>query len=680
MADTPISPPPPLYASPALKGTFTLTISVSVELAPTARLLLFAVFADGEVSADVDVFNIEKCLQHQVKLGFSEEEDIPGSKVELQVEAVPGALCSLRAVDKSVTLKAARGFPLTLNDMYRHDRYYDIMYSTGTRGFDYHLEDFEPYPCLPLGDILRQRGKRFLRGAWYESQGDVYSLFKEEGIKLTFQKHRLVPNGTMRDRPAITQVPYLNPLPTMAYSIAEAAPPPRGGNLLEPDIPQPLVSEAKKEEKGKPRTYFPETWIWDLVPLNKKPQIGLKSIYWLELKQVPLLEFIAKTKAFMPDYPNKGCCAPFCEEGRASLSVTSPDTITEWRADAFCVADVGFGMAQPANFRTTKPFFMEMHLPYSMTRGETFELKATVFNYLKDCIQMKIQLAESEEVEVEPCLTCRFTTCLCAEEAQTFSWNVTATQLGRVNLSITTEAEETQELCGNRISVTPAHGRSDTVIKSLLVKPEGILKEETHNAFLCSSGDAVVEDVSLKLPENPVEDSGRATFSVIGDILGPALENVDQLLQMPFGCGEQNMAKLVPNIFILQYLEATNQATPETKAKAAEYMTSGYQRQLLYKHEDGSYSAFGKADTEGNTWLTAFVARAFGQAKSYIYVDAKHVEDAVRWLKQHQRPSGCFESVGRLFNNALKVRMLNQDGAVKTTNNHGNSYSLGKQS
>lgn len=28
----------------------------------------------------------------------------------------------------------------------------------------------------------------------------------------------------------------------------------------------------------------------------------------------------------------------------------------------------------------------------------------------------------------------------------------------------------------------------------------------------------------------------------------------------------------------------------------------GYQRQLLYKHDDGSYSAFGKADNQGNTW------------------------------------------------------------------------------
>lgn len=28
----------------------------------------------------------------------------------------------------------------------------------------------------------------------------------------------------------------------------------------------------------------------------------------------------------------------------------------------------------------------------------------------------------------------------------------------------------------------------------------------------------------------------------------------------------------------------------------------GYQRELTYKHDDGSYSAFGKRDESGNTW------------------------------------------------------------------------------
>ncbi|XP_077202032.1 alpha-2-macroglobulin-like protein 1 [Paroedura picta] len=596
--------PVPVGQDETLKGTFSVSLSVTVDLAPTAWLLLYAVFADGEVAADVDVFSIEKCLRHQVKLDFSAEEDVPGSEVKLQVDGAPQALCSLRAVDKSVILKMDR--TLTPEVVYSSGLYDPDEYLTGARGFDYHVEDFDPYPCLPFeGPLLpSQRRKRSLTGSWYESQADVYNLFKKLRMKVLTNTQVKKPVSCL-PRPEKRLYKMNEIMDADGFS----APMEMEDRTI--NEPQVLNSQRKEEEeKGKPRTRFPETWIWDLVPLS--------------------------------------------EEGKASLSFTAPDTITEWRASAYCVADGGFGLAPPASFRVFQPFFVDLLMPYSVVRGETFELKATVFNYLKECIQVTVRLAESQQVDVKACPTCHFSTCLCAEEAHTFSWNVTAAQLGHVNLSVTTEAEETQELCGNRIAMTPARGRSDTVIKPLLVKPEGVMKEETHNEFLCSSGDAVVEEVSLKLPENVVEDSGRAVLSVIGDILGPSLEHLDQLLEMPFGCGEQNIAKFVPNIFILRYLEATNQASPEIKAKAVEYMRSGYQRQLLYKHDDGSYSAFGKEDAEGNTWLTAFVARAFGQAKSYVYIDEKHIEDAVSWLKHHQHPNGCFESVGRLFNNALK--------------------------
>ncbi|XP_042311607.1 alpha-2-macroglobulin-like protein 1 [Sceloporus undulatus] len=575
-----------------LKGTFSLTLSTSSDLAPMARLLLYAVFADGEVAADIEVFTIDKCFKHKVKVAFSEKEELPGSKVNLEIEAAPGALCSLCAIDKSVALKE--------NATLTPEKVYDIFYDEGligARGFMYHLEDFEPYPCLPS----EGRTKRSLIAPWFQSQPDVYSLFQHLGIKMF--------TNTRVKKPVSCEVPTLErrllkfqpetfhePVP-MAISVTN-------------EVSQPVDSGPQKEEKSKPRTHFPETWVWNLVHVN--------------------------------------------EEGKANHPVTVPDTITEWNANAFCVADIGFGLSQQATLRVFQPFFVDPVLPYSVVRGETFELKAIVFNYLTDCIQVRVTLLETQEAEVKPCPACQFTTCLCADEAKTFSWNVTATQLGHVNFSITAEAEETQELCGNRISVTPTRGRSDTVIKSLLVKAEGVPEEKTYNAFLCSSGDPVVEEVSLQLPEHVVKDSGRATVSVIGDIMGAALQNIGNLLQMPFGCGEQNMAKFVPNIFVLQYLESTNQATPEIKAKATEYMKSGYQRQLLYKHDDGSYSAFGKRDAQGNTWLTAFVAKAFGQAKSYIYVDENHIHDAVHWLGQHQLPSGCFESVGKLFNNALK--------------------------
>ena len=46
----------------------------------------------------------------------------------------------------------------------------------------------------------------------------------------------------------------------------------------------------------------------------------------------------------------------------------------------------------------------------------------------------------------------------------------------------------------------------------------------------------------------------KVFVSVIGDILGAAVLNVDELIEMPMGCGEQNVARLFPNVLIYDYL------------------------------------------------------------------------------------------------------------------------------
>ncbi|NWR20556.1 A2ML1 protein, partial [Emberiza fucata] len=519
-------------------GSFSLTLPVGNDFLPDIKLLVYAVFPDGEVVADMEQFEVEMCFSHKVALEFSHKEEVPGSQVRLNLKAAPGSLCSVRAVDKSVLLK--RNQTLTADS----------------------VNDFNiPYSLVFISDFLSV---------------------------LFYQKLRMkIFTNTRVKKPVSCVLPEFHPKIYL-----------RKHFVLATHADSKPHSDDK--EKPKPRTLFPETWIWDLVSVGG--------------------------------------------DGQASFQAAVPDTITEWNANTFCVADIGFGFSPLTSLRAFQPFFVDVSLPYSVIQGETFKLKATVFNYLKDCIQVHTTLTETPELKVDACPSCQFTSCLCANKAKTFVWNVTATRLG----------EAGQRDAWLLIAVTPLQGGRDTVIKSLLVKPGGVLQEKTQNAFLCPADNTISEEFSLTLPAEVLEGSARVTFSVIGDIMGPALQNLDQLLSMPFGCGEQNMVQFAPNIFILQYLNKTKQLNPEIKAKALKFLTTGYQRQLLYKHDDGSYSAFGKGDEQGNTWLTAFVARSFGQASSHIYIDKGHVHSALRWLQKQQLPSGCFQSVGKLFNNDLK--------------------------
>ncbi|XP_061217214.1 alpha-2-macroglobulin-like isoform X5 [Neopsephotus bourkii] len=576
----------PINPHENLQGSFSLTLTVGNDFLPDIHLLLYAVFLDGEVVADVEEFQVEKCFRHKVSLEFSHKEEVPGSKVNLNLKAAPGSLCSVQAVDKSVLLK--NNNTLTANTLY--EKVFDDSFAIGGRGFPYHLEDFEAYPCLPQKSSLHKKTQ--IGAPWYQSDADVFNLFKMLRMKI------------------LTNTRIKKPVSCMQPGFEKKMYSKKDNVAVESHVVHDDSAPHSQDEKPKPRTLFPETWIWDLVSVG--------------------------------------------DDGQVSLQVAVPDTITEWNANTFCVADTGFGLSPLTTLRVFQPFFVDLSLPYSVIQGETFSLKATVFNYLKDCIQVRTTLTETPELQVGACPGCQFTSCLCASEAKTFMWNVTATRLGKVNVTVSSVAEDSHNLCDNRVTVTPLQGQRDTVIKPLLVKPGGILQEKTQNAFLCAADNTVSEEFSLTLPAEVLEGSGRVTFSVIGDIMGPALQNLDHLLRMPFGCGEQNMVRFAPNIFILQYLNKTKQLVPEIEDKALKFLKTGYQRQLLYKHDDGSYSAFGKGDNQGNTWLTAFVARSFGQASSHIYINKDHVQSALLWLQEHQLPSGCFQSVGKLFNNDLK--------------------------
>ncbi|KAH8345368.1 hypothetical protein KR059_012943 [Drosophila kikkawai] len=193
----------------------------------------------------------------------------------------------------------------------------------------------------------------------------------------------------------------------------------------------------------------------------------------------------------------------------------------------------------------------------------------------------------------------------------------------------------------------------DTIHQKLKVEPEGVTQFENRAVFInLKDQPEVSQSLEAEIPAEAVPQSEFIEFSVVGDLLGPTLQNLDNLVRMPYGCGEQNMVNFVPNILVLKYLEVTGRRMPAVETKAKKFLEIGYQRELTYKHDDGSYSAFGKSDPAGSTWLTAYVMRSFHQAGKYTDVDPKVVGAGLDFLVSKQKESGEFPEVGKLFDNS----------------------------
>ena len=59
--------------------------------------------------------------------------------------------------------------------------------------------------------------------------------------------------------------------------------------------------------------------------------------------------------------------------------------------------------------------------------------------------------------------------------------------------------------------------------------------------------------------------------------MGPTLKNLNNLLSLPFGCGEQNLANFAPNVYVLKYLKGTRQLTEQVRLQTTRYLQVGKQ-------------------------------------------------------------------------------------------------------
>ncbi|NXR34082.1 A2MG protein, partial [Zosterops hypoxanthus] len=415
-------------------GVFSLQLSVQADIAPVAQVLVYTTVPSREVIADSAKFHTELCFNNKVDLSFSPSEGLPSSDAHLQFQASPNSLCAVRAVDKSVLLMKPEAdlSPTSVYDLLPVKELHGYVYGSNTA-----LEE-PTWNCMTVEPIVRD-------GITYVpvmgvTEEDTYSILKEMGLKVFTNTNVRKPWVCS---PNEIYSAYESGLACLELAIVDFFFISPHSDLLSERSSGQLITPEEVTETV--RKYFPETWIWSLVPISS--------------------------------------------EGKADLEVTIPDTITEWKANAFCTsADTGFGLSPTVSVRAFQPFFVELTMPYSVVRGESFTLKATVFNYLPACIRVSVTLAQSTDFLATLVEKETESHCLCENVRKTVAWLVTPKSLGQVEFSVTTEALQNQQPCGNYIVETPEKGRKDTVIRQLLVEPEGVEKETTQNSVLCVKG------------------------------------------------------------------------------------------------------------------------------------------------------------------------------------------------
>jgi CD109 antigen len=369
--------------------------------------------------------------------------------------------------------------------------------------------------------------------------------------------------------------------PMMADAVAPGAP-----------VPAPVEKGQSKPPTSSVRQNFPETWLWSELTA------GL--------------------------------------DGSATLTTTVPDTITSWILTAFAVSStVGLGIApDSAKLTVFKPFFVSVNLPYSVIRGEEFALQVTIFNYLPEALKVVVILQQSDDFKVrlnedmapqnQPVTA--FISVPSNDAVSVYFWIIPVT-LGQIPI----EVSATSGVAADAVKV------------NLLVKPEGVSQEYSTSVFFSlSAGQTDNVTLAIALPLSLVPGSEYFFVTAIGDLLGQSLSGLGKLLNMPYGCGEQTMLSFAPDVYVLKYLKVTGQDHGTDGDNARKFILDGYQRELTFQREDGSFSAFGDSDLSGSVWLSAFVIKCFHEAKEFIPWDDAKIAETLDWLSRKQAVNGSF--------------------------------------
>ena len=583
-----------------------IAFEVTPAMAPTARLLVYQILPDNEVAADYIPFSASASYPMSLEVEFSSNEVRPGDAVDISLRTEGPAKVGLAAVDRSVFILAENR--LNLQQVFAElERLYAqpqaeihlewLPDRVETQGA---AETFSSAGLLTMSNKALPAGSEFHRPRQESSRGEDWQLLAVFGfiafllVAFVVGIIALVVFGIVKAFQAFSASLFL------AMVVATGGLVACGGMAEEPaQAPAAVSSETAQQAADSAADD-------SLAEVERVRQFFPETWLWAEVV----------TDA----------------AGNATVAATAPDSITTWNLRAVGVSpEHGLGIGN-AELTVFQPFFLQVDLPYSAIRGEEFPVKVALYNYLDAPQEFRVEIEESADFALLDNPTRTVT--VAPNEVGGVEFDIRLTELGSLPIQVTARSETA----------------ADAVIRELLVEPEGVAQEVVNNIILSAEDH---RDFNLAAPPGAVPGSNRAYAALTGSYLAQTLDGLENLLQMPYGCGEQNMILFAPNIFVARYLDATDQLKPEVMAKAEHLMTTGYQRELTYRRSDGSFSAFGQSDAEGSLWLTAFVLKSFAQADGLIYIDDAVLRDAGDWILDHRRDDGSFEPVGFLHHQEL---------------------------
>ncbi|MFQ6128432.1 MAG: alpha-2-macroglobulin family protein [Thermoplasmata archaeon] len=312
------------------------------------------------------------------------------------------------------------------------------------------------------------------------------------------------------------------------------------------------------------------------------------------------------------------------EMGEASISLTTPDSITSWQVGAVAStkdARLGAGFKDITVFQE---FFVEPDVPLAAVVGDEFPLRVAVYNYLEEANQVLVTLDNASWLTI-------------------LDGDQRLLDLSPNSVQSTYFTIRPEEFGVHSFLITAGNARiSDAVQRNLTVEPKGRWVERVFSGKLDNDDDATV---MFSLNPNRVPESETAIVKVQAGVTSFFLDGAESYIVFVSGCGEQSTSRLSVDAAAYKHL-LDGGKSPEELAPYEQTIIEGIQHELTFvkNNPDGP----GRAVTwyyqpPPDKWLTAWALFAFRDLKETGFdIDDRLIEDIQTYLVSTMESDGSF--------------------------------------
>lgn len=329
-----------------------------------------------------------------------------------------------------------------------------------------------------------------------------------------------------------------------------------------------------------------------------------------------------RIRRFFPDTPYFNPHIVTDKNGKARIEFTIPDSLTSFRITVKAITtDTKVG-ENKENIIVKKDVFSRMGIPPFAIEGDEVSVLGVVHNYTDKDRTLKLKICTDEKVKLNDNKEKFLSVSKGHDNSSTFDLIFQKHGLSKIRLDVI-EDNYTYDALLKEIKVLPYGYHINTIYS-------GVLKDKEKTIY-------------ISFPVDTKKDTVSAWLEIDTSIITTLIPSFKYLIGYPYGCTEQTMSKLLPDIAVKNLLELYNLNLKEFD-ELDKMIIKGIRRLYKYQHGDGGWGWW--ENDESTPIQTAYVVFGLNLLKENGYmVSNSSINRAYRYLMNIVNNRNKFDSL-----------------------------------